>query len=150
MKLLTAVFHRLQCIEWRGVEQKLSQILSLDCMQPTSKHLSIQSMHGFHNQFKPTGYLWSTFGLMVSALDSCLWGWVWILHWSGFFFNAVLFGDSFFFVLNRFCSTFFTYVWAFPYYWLIRKFNVSFLNKLELLRSGMNPCICSQYQFIFV
>ena len=41
MKLLSAVIRHLQHIEYRGVEQKLAQILFLNCMQTTSKQLSI-------------------------------------------------------------------------------------------------------------
>jgi len=41
MKLLAAIIRRLQRFEWRGVEQKLAYILSLNCMQTASKQLSI-------------------------------------------------------------------------------------------------------------
>ena len=41
MKLLSAVIRRLQRIEWRGVEQKLTQILSVNHMQTPNKQLSI-------------------------------------------------------------------------------------------------------------
>jgi len=47
MKLLSAVVCHLQRLEWRGVEQKLDQIPSLNHMQTASKQMSIQPTHAF-------------------------------------------------------------------------------------------------------
>jgi len=41
MKLLAAIVRHVHYIEWRGIEQKLAQILSLYRMQTASKQLFI-------------------------------------------------------------------------------------------------------------
>jgi len=75
MKLLAAIIRHLQHVEWRSVELKLAQILSLNCMRTASKQIGICFMHGFHIISLNTTGTWSLiFGLMNSALLLQSWG----------------------------------------------------------------------------